>query len=224
MKEHVGQKRYEPVLHMMRKIRILMGAADERYQPKGTVEIDDAYMSVAHYKKRDRLGNVINPKPKKQSRGRGTERKAAVFVMVESDPAFTSDPIKRKINRRMGRLRMSVVEDFSAASVNYNVFNAISPAAHVISDGWQGYSDVNDLVQTHIPRITPAKSASEMLPWVHKMIGNCKAQLRCVHTGVGKEYLQPYLNEFCYRVNRRFKKEDMFERLLYICLTRTWYD
>ncbi|WP_352421729.1 transposase, partial [Proteiniphilum sp.] len=53
------------------------------------------------------------------------------------------------------------------------------------------------------------------LPWVHTAISNVKRLLLDVHHNKLKpEYLQYYLNEFCYKFNRRFFPEKLFDRLV----------
>ena len=46
------------------------------------------------------------------------------------------------------------------------------------------------------------------------MISNAKRILLGVHYLIGKGYLQQYLNEFCYNVNRRYFGEEIFDRLI----------
>lgn len=63
----------------------------------------------------------------------------------------------------------------------------------------------------------------EKLPWVHTMISNSKKMLLGVHHSVGEKYLQNYLNEFCYKLNRRnFEYRDNFDGLLLVCGGTTW--
>ncbi|MEI6859781.1 MAG: transposase, partial [Shewanella sp.] len=51
--------------------------------------------------------------------------------------------------------------------------------------------------------VTPSELVDEWLPWVHIAIGNLKAFLLGTFHGVSGKYLQEYLDEFCYRFNRR---------------------
>ena len=57
------------------------------------------------------------------------------------------------------------------------------------------------------------------LPKVHIAIGNLKAFLNGTFHGVSHRYLQEYLDEFCYRYNRRFWEPELPHRLLNACLT-----
>ena len=57
--------------------------------------------------------------------------------------------------------------------------------------------------QHYAAPVTPPDKAGEWLPWVHVAIGNLKAFLLGTYHGVSPKHLQEYLNEFCYRFNRR---------------------
>jgi transposase-like protein len=57
---------------------------------------------------------------------------------------------------------------------------------------------------THIAKVTPPEMSSKWLPWVHIVIANLKRFLLGTFHGTSHRFLQDYLNEFCYRFNRRF--------------------
>ncbi len=52
------------------------------------------------------------------------------------------------------------------------------------------------------------------LPWVHIAIGNLKVFLLRTFPGVPRKYLQEHLNEFRYRLNRRFVEKQIPKRML----------
>ncbi|MDC8025121.1 transposase, partial [Elizabethkingia anophelis] len=54
----------------------------------------------------------------------------------------------------------------------------------------------------------------KMLPWVHIAISNAKRMLLDVFHDIKPEYLQSYLNEYCYKFNRRYFGESLFDRLV----------
>jgi hypothetical protein len=58
----------------------------------------------------------------------------------------------------------------------------------------------------------------EWLPWVHIAILNLKRFLLGTFHGTTKCYLQNYLNEFCYRFNRRFWEAESPNRLMRLCV------
>jgi len=72
--------------------------------------------------------------------------------------------------------------------------------------------------QLHEPKVTPSIKVDEWLPWVHIAIGNLKAFLLGTFHGVTRKYLQEYLDEFCYRFNRRFVEKQIPNRLLNLAI------
>ena len=53
-----------------------------------------------------------------------------------------------------------------------------------------------------------------MLPWVHVAISNAKALLKDMCHGIKEEFLQSYLDEFCYKFNRMYFGDRTFDRLV----------
>jgi len=52
-----------------------------------------------------------------------------------------------------------------------------------------------------------------MLKWLHTIISNAKAFVEGTYHGMERKHVQLYLDEFCYRFNRRLYHENLFERL-----------
>jgi hypothetical protein len=70
------------------------------------------------------------------------------------------------------------------------------------------------VVNQHHPQVIPKTEVGEMLQWVHIAISNTKRQLLDIYHHVKPEYLQSYLNEFCYKFNKRYFEEALFGRLI----------
>ena len=96
----------------------------------------------------------------------------------------------------------------------------LPPSQLVRSDALASLVEIGK-TQHHAARVTPPDKAGEWLPWVHIAIGNLKAFLLGTYHGVSSKYLQEYLNEFCYRFNRREWEAELPLRLLNACLTHT---
>ena len=60
----------------------------------------------------------------------------------------------------------------------------------------------------------PAKDAPKPLPWVHIAIFNTKALMRDIYHGVKLEFLQWYLDKFCYKFNSMYFGDGLFDRLV----------
>ena len=55
---------------------------------------------------------------------------------------------------------------------------------------------------------------AKVFPWVHTAISNAKKKIFGLHHQVKDGYMQNYLNEFCYKFNRRFLDNQLFNRLV----------
>jgi ribosomal protein L37AE/L43A/transposase-like protein len=222
MQRQVGSKFYEPIWYMMQKIRITMGKRDARYRLQGNIEIDDAFFETVELPAKDVLGNQIAEALAAVKRGRGSEKQSKVLVMVESKPnPKQTNPHKK--NRILGFAKMIVVDDLSSTGINYTVKESISPSSIVISDGYRGYSGLSEIVEEHNAMVVPQKEAHIKLPWVHSVISNSKRNLLGVHHSIGKAFLQNYLNEFTYKLNRRNFESDLFDRMIVAGANDTWY-
>ena len=67
-----------------------------------------------------------------------------------------------------------------------------------------------------------SKEAGKYLPWAHTMIANAKRTLLGIHHMISDKYMQNYLDEFCYKVNRRYYGEKIFDRLLIACVSTNY--
>ncbi len=63
-------------------------------------------------------------------------------------------------------------------------------------------------------RVVNPEEIGKVLPWVHVAIANAKTRLANIYHGIKPEFLQGYLNEFCYKFNRRYFGERLFDRML----------
>jgi hypothetical protein len=64
-------------------------------------------------------------------------------------------------------------------------------------------------MQKYVP-----KSGDGRLKWLHVIISNIKANIEGAYHGLDGTYLQRYLDEFCYRFNRRHSRKPLFDHLL----------
>lgn len=68
---------------------------------------------------------------------------------------------------------------------------------------------------------------TKVLPWVHIVTGECRSGIEAIHKEVDQRFLQLYLNEYCWKFNRRYfrdskePKYDLFSRLLKIAAIYT---
>lgn len=98
------------------------------------------------------------------------------------------------------------------------VLAAVAPDSIVRTDGWTGYDNLTKLGYRHDPlAIQGDQSKTEThLPMIHIVFGNLDAWLLGTHHGVSPKHLQTYLNEFVFRLNRRFWPMVAFDSVLKI--------
>ena len=129
-----------------------------------------------------------------KKRGRGTERKkmAVAVSKTENDcPLF---------------LRLQMIPDVTTASLQAVINESVKTGSTIECDGYKSYPGLENVF------VDASAYETGDLKWVHVAIGNFKAFLLGTYHGSCGDY-QPYLNEFCFRYNRRFKPAQLFTRL-----------
>ncbi len=184
---------------MMHKIRSGMGKRDEKYILEGIVELDEGYFEIA-------TSNEKNLK-----RGRGSQSKRNVAVMAESTPLENLKTGKSSSHFRYAK--MKVLNSHKSNEINDLAADSIEKNAVIITDKSTSYEDFSQLFETHLSFKSDKKTTKTTLKWVHITISNAKRNLLGVYHMIKIEYLQNYLNEFCYRLNRRYFGERLFDRM-----------
>jgi hypothetical protein len=139
--------------------------------------------------------------------------------MAESTPVV--DPKKGRKKYRCGYFKMIVIEDLKADTVDQQAKNGISPESELRTDNSKSHRGLKRLVKKHVPITLPGKEGSKILPWVHTTISNAKAVLLATYHGVSEGYIQNYLSEHCYKLNRRYHGFRLFDRLV-VAATYHW--
>jgi len=106
----------------------------------------------------------------------------------------------------IGRIRLAVVRDSSADSLEPFVKQSIAPGNVVITDGLPSYLGLKAAGYVHRQRVVRGsdKEADTLLPRVHRVASLLKRWLLGTHQGrVERTHLPYYLDEFTFRFNRR---------------------
>ncbi len=227
MMRNLGLKHHKAVWYMMHKIRITMGSRDAEYKLEGEMEIDDAFFEVVMCRNIVKDGKKIKVDKddelyiySKTKRGRGTQNKRAVMVMVESRATKTTKPNGK--NRQMGFVKMVAMDNLKEEGISYEVSKSVERNSVVLSDKFPSYSILNSIVKRHEPEVVEGKDAMKKLPWVHTTISNAKRKFLGIYHSVNDKYLQNYLNEFVYKLNRSDFNRDQFDGLFNVAVSRRW--
>ena len=205
LKRQVGHKRYQPIWELLHKLRSSMGKRDDLYTISGNIEFDEGFFTTE-------IEESEKEKPLK--RGAGSQRKSKVAVMAETKPA--SSPKKYQKPTKVSYIKMIVVEDLKSETIDEIAVNNIEPGSTITTDDSKSHTSFKSMFSEHKSQVIEPKNIGKVLPWVHIAISNAKSVIQNVHHGVKREFLQNYLSEFCYKFNRRYFGESMFDRLVLI--------
>ena len=183
---------YQTAWLMLHKIRKAMRDRDARYMLAGIVEIDDTMFGA----------------PKEGGkRGRGSDKIKAVASLSITE---TGSPLY---------LKMQVVDDLQASTLSAIAGRVITPNTIVSTDLFRSYSQLGKDGYTHFPQEFNHRDDPGHLKWLHTIIGNAKAFITGTYHGLASKHMQAYLDEYCYRFNRRHFEGQLFNRLLNACVS-----
>jgi hypothetical protein len=204
LQRQLGHTNYEAIWALLHKLRMTMGKRDEQYTLSGILELDEGFFSTEQNEE---------DKQKPLKRGRGSQKKSKVLVMAESTPV-TEEKQNGKPSRSVNHIKMLVIEDLKSETIDNMVTKNVSASSEIDSDNSTSYTNLKNLVAQHRPQVIRKEDIGKILPWVHIAISNAKRILLNTFHDIKPEYLQSYLNEFCYKFNRRYFGELQFDRLL----------
>lgn len=207
MQRQLGLKRYEPVWALVHKLRKAKGNRDARYTLEGMIEFDEGYFTVES-------SQVEQAKAK---RGRGAAGKKNVVVMAESTPVENLETGHK--SNQVRYFKAKVLDTHSAQEINQAVKGNLDDKTIVFSDKSTSYVDISDYVEMHITEKSSKESTEETLKWVHIFISNAKRNLLGNYHKIKGKYLQLYLDEFVYKLNRRYFGDKLFDRVVSASIT-----
>lgn len=198
LQRQLGHNRYDTIWLLMHKIRGAMGKRDNLYTLKDMVEFDEGYFEKATSEK------------VKLKRGRGSQRQKNVAVMAESIPLTKDNGYSYS---HPGYFKMKVLTSHFKEEINQVVKENFDQASIVFSDKSTSYVNISNFVEAHITQKSDKSTTKETLKWVHIAISNAKRTLLGLYHKIKGKYLQAYLDEFCYKLNRRYFRDRLFNRL-----------
>jgi transposase-like protein len=186
---------YKTAWYVNKRIKEAMKEAESKYKLTGSVSIDEAYFSGR------KSGENVGDKPKK--RGRGTNKSkviVAVSLNKDKNPLFA---------------KMRVVDNFKAKTIEKFAKDNVSVGVAIVTDGFKAYKG-QSLKKDYFHEFENFDKTDDKSPlkWIHILISNAKAFINGTFHGLERNELQSYLDEFCYRFNRRFIPHLVFDKLI----------
>ena len=112
---------------------------------------------------------------------------------------------------------MELIPDIKGVTLVDFANRTIVPGSVISSDAYKSYNALSKQGYQHMPQKYNPVDHPDHLYWLHTVISNAKAFIGGTYHGLDSKHLQAYLNEFCYRFNRRKFKGELFNRLLSCC-------
>lgn len=240
IQHQLNLKDYPSVWLMMMKYRDIMGQRDLRYKLSKDLEMDIAFFPTSKTQVTNGIKNTI-------------AQKTSVVVMAESIPVdnILSEYMNQNIDKEAFNKASSLIRKSTSQTVKkvihyikmFAVANqrqeTIMPIikkvveydSNAVTDGGKGFLRLNELLRCHDIHMETeegtAEVVSKLLPWVHIVTGECRSGIEAIHRNIDERFLQLYLNEYCWKFNRRFfrdsnvPKYDLFDHLIKIAAQYT---
>ena len=116
------------------------------------------------------------------------------------------------LDTRSGRIRLAMIADNSATSIEAFVKANVKRGTTLLTDGHASYPGLTGY--RHDPRVVGKMAGHVVLPWVHRVFSLLKRWSLGTYHGLRRKHVDTYLNEFVFRYNRRFHRHVSFETLL----------
>ena len=116
------------------------------------------------------------------------------------------------LDTRSGRIRLAMIANNSARSIEAFVKANVKRGTTLITDGHASYPGLTGY--RHDPRIVGKMAGHVVLPWIHRAFSLMKRWSLGTYHGLRRKHADTYLNEFVFRYNRRFYRHVSFETLL----------
>ena len=196
---------YRTAWLLTQKLRRSMVDPD-RAPPEGVVEVDQAEIPF-------RAGDTFfDP---------GNAGKILIAGAVEVIDRDTGQAKPRRkgakyLDTLSGRIRLAMIADNSAASIEAFVRASVKPGTTLLTDGHASYPGLTDY--RHDPRVVGKMAAHVVLPWIYRVFSLVKRWGLGTYHGLRRKHVDTYLNEFVFRYNRRFHRQ--FETMLGLAIHR----
>jgi transposase-like protein len=140
--------------------------------------------------------------------------------MIMAESTVLEDIKTGKIERQCRYFKAKVLDNHKSEQTD-EIFKSSLDEDEIIvfTDKSTSYVNIADYVEIHITEKSNEQTTKETLKWVHIAISNAKRNFTGNYHKIKRKYLQLYLNEFVYKLNRRYFGERIFDRLVIAGIT-----
>jgi transposase-like protein len=202
---------YDTVWNLVHKVRTAMASRDQGISLAGFIELDEAIIGrEARKAAGPHEEGEVRPRKKRLGRRRFStaprgKTQCEAIVMVERE------------NMHAGNVVVKVVNSTTREEIRDLVSQRVEPNQWFKTDGNQSHWVLKSMGHKLDCYPMSGDEACEELPIVHRVISLIKRWLLGRLHGVSDRYLQCFLDEFCFRFNRRNSHKPLYESLLKAC-------
>lgn len=185
---------YKTAWRMLRQIRLAMGNEQDRKLFEICVEIDETY-----------IGGKPRKGTKNNKRGRGTPKTPVVGIVSRSDKrVFAKVALPNKAGKKLTSAQLLAI-----------IKQAVHTDAEVITDEFKSYIPLERNGYSHYVVNHSLEFAHEGVHTngIESFWATLKRGILGIYHHVSTQYLQHYVNEFCFRYNNR-ENANIFNQLL----------
>lgn len=132
--------------------------------------------------------------------GRSLSNKKATMIIME------------KIDEKtVGRIYLQQIENYQADTLKFAIKEHVSDMATITADQYPSYKSLKSIMNN---LITQPSDKGKNFKQLHEQIMLFKIWLRGIHHKCSPQHYQAYLDEYCYRFNRRGYRKSIFHNLI----------
>ena len=117
---------------------------------------------------------------------------------------------RQSVKKVVQYIKMFAIDDLKASTIDELLAQNVDAKAIILSDGSSSHVNLDKNFAKHIPIVEKGnvdEVVKKGLPWVHIIIGECRNGIAAIHKEIDGRFLQLYLNEYCWKFNRRFFRD-----------------
>lgn len=138
------------------------------------------------------------PETGKPGRCAGKKKKTLILVEVRND-------------NKTGRVYCEKITNYKKETLYPIIEAKVASDAAIVTDEYPSY----DKLKEKFPKAKQLKSSKgKTFPVVHQQIMNMKGWLRGIHHHCSDKHYQKYLDEYCFRTNRRNTEQGIFKSIM----------
>jgi hypothetical protein len=202
LQRQLRHKRYDTVWTLMHRIRNIMGNRDALYYLSNLIEVSEDFLTIAkpdgiELRRRKGLNNKLNMKKIKLSEFRLNPNENC----KKKQKMYSFSITKPKTDKK-GNIYTQLKTNNNRVTVN---------------DWTITLKSLSEIVEvTQICDSVKQKTASTL--WTNITISNMDRIVSGIYHKVKVKYLQLYLDEYGYKLNRRYIREQMFDNMINACI------